>query len=401
MRTRSQGFTLIELLVVIAIIAILAAILFPVFAKAREKARQTACLNNQRQIAVAILMWAQDHDEMLPDSSNVWVEINVDRNILMCPTKGKKVANAYVYNNLVSSMTLGELSSPSTEMLTADGQHAATTIPLTYDNIAYAVDDLDYRHSNALVATYVDGHVELVKGLPAILGTLQWFRADKNVTVNGTAVTRWDDSTGNSSYYLTPYIGGGWVAPTLQTNGINGKPAVAMSSSLLWDRDNVPGHLYGFSSYPTLTIFGVYQPDFSGVTVNTRYGLFCTGAAVEGQPRWEVDYRLTFGYVRGYIHVAGGQDISLFPLDVPQVFSLTLKSAGSYSTINGSNKVPLYGTGAFNPAVTDRLELGRDQRNTTYKGKIAEFLIFTSELTEAQRQSVEKLLMSKYGVAKR
>lgn len=54
-----RGFTLIELLVVIAIIAILAAILFPVFAKAREKARQTTCSNNQRQLAVAILMATQ------------------------------------------------------------------------------------------------------------------------------------------------------------------------------------------------------------------------------------------------------------------------------------------------------------------------------------------------------
>lgn len=62
--TRNRaGFTLIELLVVIAIIAILAAILFPVFAQAREKARQTSCLSNTRQIGTGIMMYVQDYDE--------------------------------------------------------------------------------------------------------------------------------------------------------------------------------------------------------------------------------------------------------------------------------------------------------------------------------------------------
>src|SRR5687767_9305300 len=64
--TRKLGFTLIELLVVIAIIAVLAAILFPVFAAAREKARQATCLSNNKQITAGTLMYAQDYDEMLP-----------------------------------------------------------------------------------------------------------------------------------------------------------------------------------------------------------------------------------------------------------------------------------------------------------------------------------------------
>jgi prepilin-type N-terminal cleavage/methylation domain-containing protein len=61
-----RGFTLIELLVVIAIIAILAAILFPVFAKAREKARQTACINNLRQLGKALNMYADQNDDYYP-----------------------------------------------------------------------------------------------------------------------------------------------------------------------------------------------------------------------------------------------------------------------------------------------------------------------------------------------
>ncbi|MDF2440853.1 MAG: hypothetical protein JWN98_1837 [Abditibacteriota bacterium] len=67
---RRRGFTLIELLVVIAIIAILAAILFPVFARARENARRTSCLSNQKQIGLGLMMYAQDNDEALPTGCN-------------------------------------------------------------------------------------------------------------------------------------------------------------------------------------------------------------------------------------------------------------------------------------------------------------------------------------------
>jgi prepilin-type N-terminal cleavage/methylation domain-containing protein/prepilin-type processing-associated H-X9-DG protein len=66
MSFRRRGFTLIELLVVIAIIAILAAILFPVFAQAREKARQTSCLSNLKQQGTATYMYTQDYDETFP-----------------------------------------------------------------------------------------------------------------------------------------------------------------------------------------------------------------------------------------------------------------------------------------------------------------------------------------------
>jgi prepilin-type N-terminal cleavage/methylation domain-containing protein/prepilin-type processing-associated H-X9-DG protein len=81
-----RAFTLIELLVVIAIIAILAAILFPVFASAREKARQTTCLSNERQIATGMLMYMQDNDEIYP------------RHIISVPGGGSySTSNPYQY----------------------------------------------------------------------------------------------------------------------------------------------------------------------------------------------------------------------------------------------------------------------------------------------------------------
>ena len=63
---KNAAFTLIELLVVIAIIAILAAILFPVFAQARDKARQTSCLSNMKQLGLGEMMYIQDYDETFP-----------------------------------------------------------------------------------------------------------------------------------------------------------------------------------------------------------------------------------------------------------------------------------------------------------------------------------------------
>jgi prepilin-type N-terminal cleavage/methylation domain-containing protein/prepilin-type processing-associated H-X9-DG protein len=101
-----KGFTLIELLVVIAIIAILAAILFPVFARAREKARQSSCLSNIKQVNLAILQYAQDYDEFLPHYRNFrigryWYHIIEpylkNSQVLRCPSHANKPVG-YAWN---------------------------------------------------------------------------------------------------------------------------------------------------------------------------------------------------------------------------------------------------------------------------------------------------------------
>jgi len=199
---KRHGFTLIELLVVIAIIAILAAILFPVFAKAREKARQTACLNNQKQLATAILMKVQDNDEIFPASNTLWGALNMDKGVLMCPTAGTKIKNAYVFNNKYGNTALGEITTPESAILTGDGIHTATaadsTFDQTFDNIAYEMTDFDFRHNGNVIVSYVDGHAELtaapageLSGRPGINGMQLYYPSGKEVNMScfpGTSI---------------------------------------------------------------------------------------------------------------------------------------------------------------------------------------------------------------------
>ncbi len=143
MKKNQKGFTLIELLVVIAIIAILAAILFPVFARAREKARQSTCSSNQRQIVAAVQMYCQDHEETLPATSSVWNDINVDQKVLTCPSLSGN-QKGYLYNQDCGSASIGSFVSPDQIMVTADSKDGKTVDP---------------RHSGKHIVSYLDGHV--------------------------------------------------------------------------------------------------------------------------------------------------------------------------------------------------------------------------------------------------
>lgn len=150
---RTHGFTLIELLVVIAIIAMLAAMLFPVFASAREKGRQTTCLNNQRQITQAFTIWADDHSGTLPTAATAWESISIPTKSLICPSEGPKTPNGYGFNRRIAGRVMTSLKMPARTLVVTDGNGA--------NNIVYTetgANDFDYRHNKGTIICYLDGH---------------------------------------------------------------------------------------------------------------------------------------------------------------------------------------------------------------------------------------------------
>jgi len=185
---RRRGFTLIELLVVIAIIAILAAILFPVFARAREKARQSSCLSNVKQLMLGLLSYAQDYDETMPScwtgSSTYdhpfWYEKVApyikNTQILLCPSK-KYTTIAYGYNYVYlgstggSGMGLAQIQTPSEMLILADSYDSDTAgsfhvyAPQYWGIHGGANDDndtgnVDPRHNGGANAGFADGHAK-------------------------------------------------------------------------------------------------------------------------------------------------------------------------------------------------------------------------------------------------
>lgn len=188
---KQSGFTLIELLVVIAIIAILAAILFPVFAQAREKARQTSCLSNNRQYATAALMYVQDYDETFPMSANMngdcvatfyWAVVPYVKNdqVTVCPSESQAIRIAelvgvpcattppftsYTVNYAVfvngffpgaTPTTLAAVNRPAETVMSYDGNAAVSPFGL-------ALQIVQARHTGTFNANFVDGHARAIQ----------------------------------------------------------------------------------------------------------------------------------------------------------------------------------------------------------------------------------------------
>jgi prepilin-type N-terminal cleavage/methylation domain-containing protein/prepilin-type processing-associated H-X9-DG protein len=168
-----RGFTLIELLVVIAIIAILAAILFPVFAKAREKARQTACLSNQRQFVMGAQMYEQDNNETMPPAANWNSTLGLSGKVLQCQDATHAGAADYLYlgglngttNILLSNREVGTVTDPTVtpafiDRYTGSSQiYVVQTLAAGLNLKTDLLNSTNTPHNNGAMVAFLDGHV--------------------------------------------------------------------------------------------------------------------------------------------------------------------------------------------------------------------------------------------------
>ena len=181
-----RGFTLIELLVVIAIIAILAAILFPVFARAREAARQTACRSNIKQIATAVTMYQQDYDEANPmvnvvvsnaivyTWANAMIPYIKNNNLWKCPSDNNPAntldpnapddtSMSYGYNyRFMSGTAASAIAKPADTVLVVDKGFYASD-PITDPAATPALSGPWYLHNEVCNVAFADGHVKSMK----------------------------------------------------------------------------------------------------------------------------------------------------------------------------------------------------------------------------------------------
>ena len=193
-RSQPRGFTLIELLVVIAIIAILAAILFPVFAQAREKARSISCLSNIRQIGLGIMMYVQDYDEQYPKgdfwdqsqgfsgyylwSSQMCMQPYIKSNqVYKCPSDAFAAGHDASYYGLSSSRPpvpityMANSITPFYQMWGVDAPQGLMPYGIEYGGGFPGTTSLAAPPSPAEIFLLVEGRVEYYNG---IFGCGEW-----------------------------------------------------------------------------------------------------------------------------------------------------------------------------------------------------------------------------------
>jgi len=206
-----RGFTLIELLVVIAIIAILAGTLFPVFVKARQRAYESTCLTNQRQIAVALSIYTQDNGGWYPPINVTWQVLKLPPKSMVCPTAGEKVLNGYGISYGLNARSILDplLPSPDATLISADA------LP-NCNNIIFLPCNVSMLHTNGTaIMSFADGHVKQDKSVPItmLLDSSASLWQPESYVLNGNGNWLCSDPSANNGYPTRPFPPG-WAGYT-------------------------------------------------------------------------------------------------------------------------------------------------------------------------------------------
>jgi prepilin-type N-terminal cleavage/methylation domain-containing protein/prepilin-type processing-associated H-X9-DG protein len=388
-----RGFTLIELLVVIAIIAILAAILFPVFARAREKARQTTCSSNQRQIALSMTMYAQDHDETMPDAQTAWKDIAVDPGVLQCPTKGKSLPNSYVYVNSLSGASVGDFLDASKMMMIADGN--SSTVAGKVPNVCYNGSQLDMRHSGRWIAAYLDGHVDATLTTPDFLpikyNIISWMQASALSTTlsSGSPVRSW---TGNNRSLSFTNTVSDATSPKFNTGGINGYPSLSFLAA------SPTTNLYtGVLPLANFTIFTVFKDagNIDGAIIDSGEVINFAIRQGPGAGNYRASVKLAASGTSNYVNISGiasnKAHVLCFRRDASNG-SHSLNVDGIQGSVSGDMKTALSLWG---------IRIGSASDNTSWKqwtGEIGEVIIYNKLFSDDECETVTQYLKDQYGI---
>jgi prepilin-type N-terminal cleavage/methylation domain-containing protein/prepilin-type processing-associated H-X9-DG protein len=252
-----KGFTLIELLVVIAIIAILAAILFPVFAKAREKARQISCASNEKQLGLAFIQYQQDNDEKFPTNNNNGTEFYGEgwagqispyvksAGLYKCPDDGTATTTtnnvtyypvSYAYVNAIGGVTtpngiggaLASFNAPASTVVIVEIAGVTANVTSATEGATNGLPGTASPVTDGVTGVYINGTNSVTESSSS--GLMTGSLGAPQISANTTMTTIGGRHTAGSNFLLADgHVK--WLRPSAVSPGVNAQSSTNLQGA--------------------------------------------------------------------------------------------------------------------------------------------------------------------------